>query len=216
MPGGAENDVKAGVEDKTRRKLSAPERKAQIVSVAMNLIAAKGFEGLRFQEIARAAGINNATLSYHFAGKEELIVGVMEQMGALLRESRNQPANNETTAREQLWLEFESTGALLAKRPELFTVLVELSMRATRDKLIAEGMSRLDEDWSRRLRTIVKQGRKESAFRAEIDAEEAAILLLAQIKGLIFQALTAGWKPKVVKRSAREHARLAERWLGGD
>ena len=216
MPGYTEKSVKTEAEDKPRRKLSAPDRKEQIVSIAIGLIATGGLEGFRFQEVAREAGINNATLSYHFAGKEELVAGVMEHMSELLREGLGRPADRETTAREELRLEFEHIGALLGKQHELFTVFIELSMRATRDRSIAEGMSRLEDDWSRRLRAIVKQGRKAGAFRPETSTEEIASLLMAQIKGLIFQALTTGWKPKEVKRSARELALVAERWLTGD
>jgi AcrR family transcriptional regulator len=40
------------------------------------LIAQRGLEGLRFADVARAAGINNGTLLYYFAGKNALIEAV--------------------------------------------------------------------------------------------------------------------------------------------
>ena len=56
-----------------KAKRCGTDRREQLVSIAMNVIATKGFEGLRFQAVAKEAGINNATLYYHFQTKEALI-----------------------------------------------------------------------------------------------------------------------------------------------
>ena len=56
-----------------KAKLAAGKRRQQLVSIAMEQIAKKGFEGLRFQEVAKQAGVNNATLYYYFPTKEALI-----------------------------------------------------------------------------------------------------------------------------------------------
>jgi AcrR family transcriptional regulator len=105
----------------------------------MDLIATKGFEGLRYQEVAKEAGINNATLFYHFSTKEELIQGVMQHLGEEFRKTPDRPAGTLPTALEELRLEFESVGALLQEQPKLFLVLTEISLRALRDPVIESG-----------------------------------------------------------------------------
>ena len=51
---------------KKRIRLPAAERQQQFVQIAFDLIAEKGFEGLRFQDVAEKAGVNNATLLHRF------------------------------------------------------------------------------------------------------------------------------------------------------
>ncbi len=182
--------------------------------MAMDLIATKGFEGLRFQEVAHEAGINNATLSYHFATKEELILGVMEHLGREMQQTPGRPAERPVSAREELRLEFESVGRLLLKRPKLFVVLIELSMRAMRDPVTGNAVNMMDEHWRQHLTSVIEQGKREGIFRAGVDTETAATVLMAQIKGLGFHALTGKLKPREIERAIAEAARQAEIWLG--
>lgn len=52
-------------------------RKEQIVSIATNLFARKGYEGTSLRDIAEAAGLTKAALYYHFPDKEKLYEGVV-------------------------------------------------------------------------------------------------------------------------------------------
>lgn len=58
---------------KTKKKrLSGDERKSQIVRVAADLFAKRGFRGTTTREIARRAGISEAVIYRHFSKKEDL------------------------------------------------------------------------------------------------------------------------------------------------
>ena len=58
-------------------------RRRQIVATAIETIATEGFSQASLAQIARKAGISKGVISYHFAGKEEL---VDEILASLLRE----------------------------------------------------------------------------------------------------------------------------------
>lgn len=55
-----------------RRRLSAAERRQQILDAARPLFVAGGLSGTRTRDVASAAGVNEALLYQHFASKEEL------------------------------------------------------------------------------------------------------------------------------------------------
>ncbi|MGW2027059.1 TetR/AcrR family transcriptional regulator [Streptomyces decoyicus] len=55
-------------------------RRAQIIDAAVDTIAAKGFAKASLAQIAERAGISKGVISYHFAGKGELIERVVEQI----------------------------------------------------------------------------------------------------------------------------------------
>jgi len=50
----------------------------KIINVAAPLFAKKGFAGVSVKEIAEAAGVNIALISYHFGGKENLYATILE------------------------------------------------------------------------------------------------------------------------------------------
>ena len=54
--------------------------KAKILSAAVHLYAAKGFDGTRLGEIAESCGLPRANLYYYFASKEGIYTALIEQV----------------------------------------------------------------------------------------------------------------------------------------
>jgi AcrR family transcriptional regulator len=70
-----------------RRRLSAPERRRQIIAAAQEVFIRSSLSGARTREIAAEAGVNEATLFAHFESKEALFeAAVLEP----LREAVNE------------------------------------------------------------------------------------------------------------------------------
>jgi len=61
---------------KSRR--SGAETRAEIRRVALELFTEKGFDATTTRDIAAALGMNQASLYYHFAGKDEIVRSLME------------------------------------------------------------------------------------------------------------------------------------------
>jgi Transcriptional regulator len=54
------------------------DKRAQILSVAEQLFADQGFDGTSVRDIAQAANVNLAMISYYFGSKEKLLVALIE------------------------------------------------------------------------------------------------------------------------------------------
>lgn len=66
-----------------RKRMTATQRRAQILQAARGVFVAQGVNGARTRDIAAAAGINEALLYRHFASKEELFqAAVVEPLQA--------------------------------------------------------------------------------------------------------------------------------------
>ena len=59
-------------------RLSAEERKQQLIEVAIDLFSKKGFGGTTTKEIAAAAGVNEAIIFRHFATKQQLYAAILD------------------------------------------------------------------------------------------------------------------------------------------
>ena len=62
---------------------SVPDRRTQILEAAMALIPQRGLRAMTMEQIAEAAGISPATIYWHFASKEALIVEVANHCSPL-------------------------------------------------------------------------------------------------------------------------------------
>ncbi|RYY81603.1 MAG: TetR/AcrR family transcriptional regulator, partial [Chitinophagaceae bacterium] len=58
------------------------EKQLQIIRTAEALFAQKGYDGASVRDIAEAAGVNSAMISYYFGSKEGLIKALFEERTA--------------------------------------------------------------------------------------------------------------------------------------
>ena len=59
-------------------RISAPDRKRQILAIATSLFARQGFAGTTTRQIANQADVNEALIFRHFPSKEDLYWAVLE------------------------------------------------------------------------------------------------------------------------------------------
>ena len=62
-----------------RKRLTAAERKAQLIEVAISIFGRRGFRGATTKAIADAAGISEATIFRHFPSKADLYIAAFRQ-----------------------------------------------------------------------------------------------------------------------------------------
>ena len=167
----------------------ALDRRQDILRHAYLLIAQHGLEGLRFADVARAAGINNGTLIYYFPSKDALIQGVV---GYLLDEFRaSQPPRpadgGPLEAHTELRWEFDDARKRLGG--PLGIVYLELLARAQRDPRVAESLRSLDAAWDGWLQTVIQAGQARGGFHTGLDPTLATTAIRLLIRGAGFQAL---------------------------
>jgi AcrR family transcriptional regulator len=69
-----------------RQRLTGERRRESILTVALRAFAARGYEGVRTQELAEAAGVSEALIYQHFGSKRELYGEVVDRSSEALRE----------------------------------------------------------------------------------------------------------------------------------
>ena len=68
-----------------KARLSAEERRAQIMDSATDLILGRGLAHCTLEEVAVAAGISKALIYRHFSSRDELLKALLEREFAILR-----------------------------------------------------------------------------------------------------------------------------------
>ena len=68
-----------GVAPVTRVRMTGKERRQQLLDVARELFAEKGFDGTSIEEIAHRAGVSKPVVYEHFGGKEGIYAVVVDR-----------------------------------------------------------------------------------------------------------------------------------------
>src|SRR5438270_5735446 len=58
--------------------MAGPDRRTQLLEIALNFFAKKGFNGTTTKEIAAAAGVTEAIIFRHFPSKQALYTAVLD------------------------------------------------------------------------------------------------------------------------------------------
>ena len=146
-----------------------------LLQAAYRRLATAGFEGLRTRDVAADAGVNIATLHYHFPTKEALIRAVvgyaMSRFVATL--SGDGPPD------QLLRAHIRGLRQLLRDEPELPVVMGELALRSRRDDAIAEILRGADRAWQA---WLVRQ------LGGEPGAAGKAAVIISTMRGLFMLA----------------------------
>jgi AcrR family transcriptional regulator len=174
-----------------RQRLRADERRRQILETAFDMVAEKGFEGLRTRDVAERAGINSATLHHYFPTKEALIEGVAAHLEAQYmtgRAPRQATDEDAPAALRELRQEFADVAFFWREHPRTWAVSREFMLRAPRDKAVADLVGRLNERWCASVERILAEGRDAGVFRAGLDPAAAALAVVGALWGSIVLA----------------------------
>jgi AcrR family transcriptional regulator len=157
----------------------------EILDVALDLFARKGYDRTSVREIARLTGLSQAGLLHHFSSKEELFTEVLRR-----RDERNRAAS-QSSPDEDLTIEgLVSVVGHNAQEPGLVRLYVTLSAESTEEESRARGYFEGRYRWLRAgVAEDVRRHQERGELSGRLDPEAVASLLIAAADGLQIQWL---------------------------
>jgi AcrR family transcriptional regulator len=107
----------------TRTRMTASQRREQLIEVARGLFAERGFEGSAIEEVANRAAVSKPVVYEHFGGKEGLYTAVVDREVDLLLAMMRE-ALTAGTSRELLEQAAIALLDYIEQHPEGFRILV--------------------------------------------------------------------------------------------
>jgi TetR/AcrR family transcriptional regulator, fatty acid metabolism regulator protein len=169
----------------TRAK-TVPDRRRAILDAAVRVFARQGFHACRVSDIADEAGVAYGLLYHYFPSKEEVLNTLfLERWGVMLEMIREVDAE-QIPVREKLGAIASFIVDSYRHDPDLMKVIIVEVTRAAN----SFGQTHLGQirEAYRMIGEIVTKAQQEGVFKADIDAEFAAMTFY----GAIEQVLT-GW-----------------------
>lgn len=81
-----------------RERHVGPATRALILDAARRRLIERGYANLSVREIAADAGVNHALIGYHFNGKQQLVLAVLDEANARLLERQSRMYGDEASA----------------------------------------------------------------------------------------------------------------------
>ena len=123
---------------KATTRMRAHDRRRQLLDVATNVFAERGFSATIMDDIAFACGITKPVLYQHFDSKRALYIAVLEDGGSRLIDSISIATRKSSTLREQVTLGFDAYFNFVRDDEAAFRLLFTSSSKSDTDFVVVK------------------------------------------------------------------------------
>ncbi|MEU0481292.1 TetR/AcrR family transcriptional regulator [Streptosporangium sp. NPDC006013] len=178
-----------GQDNDGRTRVDESAKRARLVRYAVETIAEEGFAKASLSHIATRAGVSKGVISYHFAGKEELIQEVVTSVMADMGEAVFSRMDEQPGAVGKLRAYIESVVAYMRVHQAELLAVVEIA----RSRPGGSGTSDLtgSDPVVRVLAALLAQGQEEGELR-DFPPRLMALWLQAMINALLMELVARG------------------------
>jgi AcrR family transcriptional regulator len=174
-----------------RVRKSAEERKSEIVEATLRLADRVGPDRLTTGQIAQALGLTQAALFRHFPKKQDLWEAVAARIGEKFRQRwlaiERGPADPLARLRGIVAAQLK----LIQSTPAIPAILFSRELHVENQRLraiFAEFMT----NFHHRIERLIDAGQRDGEFGADIEAKDAAFLVIGLIQGLVLRWSLSG------------------------
>ncbi|MDT0304156.1 TetR/AcrR family transcriptional regulator [Streptomonospora wellingtoniae] len=169
-----------------RPTITEQARRAQLISVTIELVAARGYAGCSLQRIAEAAGVTKGAVIYHFESKNAVIGAAYDEVVGALARRVHSALHDASGPADAVDAYVESTIGYMAANPAHVRMLVE-ALSPANEAGIADHPGSAAR-WQA-LAELITAALEAGEYRPETDAKTLAIILNGAIDAVVAQTL---------------------------
>jgi TetR/AcrR family fatty acid metabolism transcriptional regulator len=177
-----------------RTRAAPQDRRQAILDAAVRVFASRGFHACRVSDIADEAGVAYGLVYHYFGSKDSVLDTLFLERWNVMLSTIAEVDATDSSAREKLYAIASFIVDSYRHDPDLMKVIIVDVTRAA-NSFGQTHLARIREAYSG-IAAIVTKAQEQGAFRADIDAEFAAMAFYGAIEqvltGWIFQLLPIG------------------------
>ncbi len=171
--------------------------KDKIIAEATRLVKQKGFEATSMSDLVEATGLQKGCLYFHFTGKDDLLAAVLEKSRTDFFQLVDAGLEGKTPGER---LDNFFTGVLNYQKSTGFScgcIFGNMALEMSgKDKRVAVFIKDLFDEWTAKIREVVKAAQRSKQVTAELSADVLARhIVMALEGGIMFSRLEKSEKP---------------------
>jgi AcrR family transcriptional regulator len=162
------------------RKPKAPEaNRARIVRAAIDEFAARGFKGASMDAIAARTDTTRALINYHFGGKEQIYLAVLEHVYAEIRQAEGLLDLDHLDPPDAIRRIVEFTFTYYLEHDGFVRLVVAENQARGGHFRKSKAMRSLNRPIIERLARVIARGQADGFFRADVDPVQVHMIIAA-------------------------------------
>lgn len=164
-------------------RMRADKRRDQLLNVAAELFAERGYRGTTTAELAKAAGVTEPILYRHFASKLELFVTLIDEVSAEVLDAWSDTLRPKTDPNERLRALLAGNPATHPRGRGVYRVIFQAMTEYHSDAAIAAALHNHLARLHTFLKTEITTLQNTDAIRTDVDASKMAWMLVSTAIG---------------------------------
>lgn len=160
-----------------KRRMTASERRQQILDVSIRVFSEFGLDGARTRQIADACGINEALLYKHFPSKDTLFVEAMLHLHDKLADKWWEAIDDSPNGLEAIRRIQGNRIRMMFEEPQLCRNILHGAAAATRESKMMKTMQEWLTTGQEYTEGMLRKGIEDGSIRPDIDIEAVTWLL---------------------------------------
>jgi len=174
---------------KNMKTLQSMDTSNRILTQAMKMFLEKGYHGTSIDEITQGVGVTKGALYWHFKSKEDLLKRIVEEFERQFLDGLIQAVGKvQGRIVNKIEKYFRYNAAFAYYNRDLCVSFTTLSGELVgAHHPIEPEIRRIYKKYQNFLSSLILQGKKERIFKKEIDADLAALIMIAFHDGILLQ-----------------------------
>jgi AcrR family transcriptional regulator len=181
-------------------------RRTELISAALRVISAQGFEGTTVRDIARAAGASVGSVNYYFSSKDDLLRAAVAETDARFRAQVREAVAAADGCPEKLARIVDLCFSGEDEEGPDWAVFVDFWNQAARHEAYREIFDDAHGEWIEMLTQVLADGVKDGTFSLFASPRDEALGFAAVIDGLaLYTRVTTYVDGATARRVAKQY-----------
>ncbi len=169
-----------------RQRLSAEERKDEIIKAAVDLAGERGVDSVTTQDMASAVGVTQGAIFRHFPTKDMIWLGVIQWVRGRLMSVLDSAANQGNDALDSLEKMFFAHLGFVEKVPAI-PKLIFTDQLLKKSPGIKALIRTILADYEAKVTDLMILAKSQNLVRPDLDERAAAVMFTGMIQGLVMR-----------------------------
>lgn len=178
------------------------ERQSEIMHVAIQLIAAKGIQGLTMKNLSKEIGISEPAIYRHYENKIEILVSILDFFGTTSRQVFEQEMCSTEACLTKIERIFKNHFSAFAATPALAAVIFSEEIFRN-EPVLTKKIKEVMEHNSIAIRSMLLEGQESGEISSALNTEHLALIIMGSLRLLIKQWQMADYSYPLSEKGAQ-------------